>query len=72
MASSGSLDNIEDALDCLRRDGCVFLLVVGRPGEKVTRLNSRNRGNVDRDPVEHLRESVNEHLDKIWCLPDDD
>lgn len=67
---AGSLDNIQDALDCLEREGCVYILAIGRIGENVTNIWSMNRGNTDEQSRETMRAAISEHLDKRWSDED--
>lgn len=70
MSRVGTHDFIEDAIQALDRDGCVYVLLVGRHGERVTRIYGRNRGNVDLDTVEHIRRVLDEYLVQLWTQPD--
>lgn len=69
--SAGSLDDLEDAIQCLERDGCAFLLLVGRPGEPWTRLWSRNRGNLGPETHGVIRDAVEAYLSTHWDDPDE-
>jgi hypothetical protein len=54
---TGTLDNIEDAIDCLIREDCVYLLVIGRPGENFTRAFSDLKGNHERAAIDTILET---------------
>jgi hypothetical protein len=71
VASAGSLDHVQDAIDALNREGVIFLLVVGRPGENYSRTFSKNRGNVGAETKAELRAVVEEHLARWWDEDDD-
>ena len=63
--STGSLDCIQDALDILDREQVVYVLVIGRPGEHVTRTWCDLRGNTDQPTKDHLVNSVCEAFKEI-------
>jgi hypothetical protein len=52
MSAPGSLDNLQDAVEALEREGCVYVLVVGRPGSKCTLVYHDLKGNNDKETVE--------------------
>lgn len=54
----GSLDNIQDAVDALQREDCIYVLVVGRPGENCTHIHHDLKGNHDRDTVEKILDAA--------------
>lgn len=59
----GSLDHIEDALDSLRKEDCVYLLVIGRPGEFCTRVYSNLKGNYNQEAIDKIIEAGRECLE---------
>lgn len=56
--SAGSLDDIQDIVDLLHKQDCIFCLVVGRVGEKCSRDWISMKGNYDEESRLKLHQIV--------------
>ena len=69
--TTGTLDFILAAIEELKRDGCTFILICGRPGERFTRTWSRNRGNTSPADFAALKDVFAEHMAEHYDKPDE-
>lgn len=63
---AGSMDNIQDAVEILEREGVAFLLIVGRPGEEITWSWSEPLGNKDEKTRNHMISVATDHIERFW------